>query len=55
MAQHSISYRRPLSEGELRDIRRQKRRAVMFCGVAVSVVLTGMIGLLKALYEHGLR
>ncbi len=55
MAVQSVSYRRPLSESELRQIRRQKRREVVFCGVAVSVVLTGMVGLLYAIYEHSMR
>jgi hypothetical protein len=51
----SKGYRRPFSESELRQIRRDKRREVVVCGVAVSVVLSGMVSLLYALYQHGPR
>lgn len=55
MATISAGYRRPFSAGELRQIRRQKRREVVACGVAVTVVLSGMVGLLYVIYEHSLR
>ncbi|GEM_PF-1900119 len=44
-------YRRPLSRSELRQIRRQKGRIIIWCGVAVFLALISVVGLVCLMYE----
>jgi hypothetical protein len=45
-------YSRPLSKSELRFIRRQKRRLVIWCGVVVCFVLAAMVGMFLLLAKR---
>jgi hypothetical protein len=53
MAERVVSYRRPLSTGELRQIRRKKWREFVWCAVAVIIVLGVVVSLLCAIYQQG--
>jgi hypothetical protein len=49
------SYKRPLSKAELRFIRRQKVRIIVWCGVLVCFVLAVMIGMFLLLARQDLH
>jgi hypothetical protein len=46
-------YSRPLSKSELRFIRRQKLRIIIWCGVLVCFVLAAMVGIFWLLSNSG--
>ncbi len=46
-------YSRPLSKGELRFIKMQRRRIIVWCGVVVVLVLTALIGVLWLMSNSG--
>ena len=48
-------YSRPLSKGELRFIKRQKRRIIIWCGVVLCFVLAAMVGVLYLLASKDLH
>lgn len=52
---HVTGYRRPPSRSELRQMRRQRMRLVMFCGLALVFILGAVAGLIYLMYAFALR
>ncbi len=48
-------YNRPLSRGELRRLKRKRRRTILWYGVGISVILAAVVGLLYVLYLESTR
>ena len=48
---HVAGYRRPLSQNELRQIRREKRRVFFWCALVIMFATAGVAGLIYLLYK----
>jgi hypothetical protein len=44
-------YKRALSRSEVRQIRRARRRIVLWCAAAVFFALAGVVGLIYLMYQ----
>ncbi len=44
-------YKRPLSQGELRQIRREKKRVLFWIALVICIAIAGVVGLIYLLNE----